>query len=71
LQVIAVPQALLWAAGRRTHPLRTLWPREVGGLPAVAQGPSTAAIAESIVLTESPVEKDLGSDLWQARRGGA
>jgi DNA-binding NarL/FixJ family response regulator len=57
-----VVDALLSAQGaEESFPLRTLTPREREVLAEVAQGKSNAAIAESLVLTKSAIEKHINS----------
>ena len=57
-----VVDALLSAQGaQESSPLRTLTPREREVLAEVAQGKSNAAIAESLVLTKSAIEKHINS----------
>jgi DNA-binding NarL/FixJ family response regulator len=57
-----VVEALLSAQGaEESFPLRTLTPREREVLAEVAQGKSNAAIAESLVLTKSAIEKHINS----------
>jgi DNA-binding NarL/FixJ family response regulator len=48
-------------AGAATSPLEALSPRELEVLGEVAQGKSNAAVAESLVLTKSAVEKHINS----------
>jgi DNA-binding NarL/FixJ family response regulator len=48
-------------AGGATSPLQALSPRELEVLGEVAQGKSNAAVAESLVLTKSAVEKHINS----------
>jgi DNA-binding NarL/FixJ family response regulator len=48
-------------ADAATSPLRALSPRELEVLGEVAQGKSNAAVAESLVLTKSAVEKHINS----------
>jgi DNA-binding NarL/FixJ family response regulator len=47
--------------GAATSPLQALSPRELEVLGEVAQGKSNAAVAESLVLTKSAVEKHINS----------
>jgi DNA-binding NarL/FixJ family response regulator len=47
--------------GAATSPLQELSPRELEVLGEVAQGKSNAAVAESLVLTKSAVEKHINS----------
>jgi DNA-binding NarL/FixJ family response regulator len=56
-----VVDALVSAQGGDASPLSTLSPREREVLAEVAQGKSNAAIAESLVLTKSAVEKHINS----------
>jgi DNA-binding NarL/FixJ family response regulator len=57
-----VVDALLSAQrAEESFPLRTLTPREREVLAEVAQGKSNAAIAESLVLTKSAIEKHINS----------
>ena len=48
-------------AGAATSPLQALSPRELEVLSEVAQGKSNAAVAESLALTKSAVEKHINS----------
>jgi DNA-binding NarL/FixJ family response regulator len=54
-----------------SSPLRTLTPREREVLAQVAQGQSNAAIAESLVLTKSAVEKHINSIFGKLGLAGA
>jgi len=54
-----------------TTPLRTLTPREREVLGQVAQGKSNAAIADSLVLTKSAVEKHINSIFGKLGLAGA
>ena len=56
-----VVDALVSAQGAEESSLRTLSPREREVLAEVAQGKSNAAIAESLVLTKSAIEKHINS----------
>ena len=67
-----VVDALLSAQGAdASSPLRKLTPREREVLAAVAQGKSNAAIAESLVLTKSAVEKHINSIFGKLGLAGA
>jgi DNA-binding NarL/FixJ family response regulator len=67
-----VVDALLSAHGaEESFPLRTLTPREREVLAEVAQGKSNAAIAESLVLTKSAVEKHINSIFGKLGLAGA
>ena len=66
-----VVDALVSASGADTSPLSTLSPREREVLAAVAQGKSNAAIAESLVLTKSAVEKHINSIFGKLGLAGA
>ena len=67
-----VVDALLSAQGAdESSPLRTLTPREREVLAEVAQGKSNAAIAESLVLTKSAVEKHINSIFGKLGLAGA
>ena len=61
-------------AGRRggpASPLKALSPRELEVLAEVAQGKSNAAVAESLVLTKSAVEKHINSIFSKLNLAGA
>ena len=67
-----VVDALVSAQGdRETSLLSTLTPREREVLAEVAQGKSNAAIAESLVLTKSAVEKHINSIFGKLGLAGA
>ena len=67
-----VVDALVSAQGaRETSPLSTLTPREREVLAEVAQGNSNAAIAESLVLTKSALEKHINSIFGKLGLAGA
>ena len=67
-----VVDALLSAQGAdESSPLGTLTPREREVLAEVAQGKSNAAIAESLVLTKSAVEKHINSIFGKLGLAGA
>ena len=67
-----VVDALLSAQGaEESFPLRTLTPREREVLAEVAQGKSNAAIAESLVLTKSAIEKHINSIFGKLGLAGA
>ena len=67
-----VVDALVSAQGaEQTSPLRTLTPREREVLGEVAQGKSNAAIAGSLVLTKSAVEKHINSIFGKLGLAGA
>ena len=67
-----VVEALVSAQGEtQTSPLSTLTPREREVLAEVAQGRSNAAIAESLVLTKSAVEKHINSIFGKLGLAGA
>jgi len=66
-----VVDALVSASAAATSPLSTLSPRERDVLAAVAQGKSNAAIAESLVLTKSAVEKHINSIFGKLGLAGA
>ena len=67
-----VVEALVSTQGAEdSSPLRTLTPREREVLAEVAQGKSNAAIAESLVLTKSSVEKHINSIFGKLRLAGA
>ena len=69
---VKVVDALVSARGAQpTSPLRTLTPREREVLGKVAQGKSNAAIAESLVLTKSAVEKHINSIFGKLGLAGA
>jgi DNA-binding NarL/FixJ family response regulator len=67
-----VVDTLVSARGQEeTSPLRTLSPREREVLAEVAQGKSNAAIAASLVLTKSAVEKHINSIFGKLGLAGA
>jgi DNA-binding NarL/FixJ family response regulator len=66
-----VVDALVSARGETTSPLSTLSPREREVLAEVAQGKSNAAIADSLVLTKSAVEKHINSIFAKLGLAGA
>ena len=59
------------AAVRPASPLKVLSPRELEVLGEVAQGKSNAAVAESLVLTKSAVEKHINSIFSKLNLAGA
>jgi DNA-binding NarL/FixJ family response regulator len=69
---VKVVDALVSARGAQaTSPLRTLTPREREVLGEVAQGKSNTAIAGSLVLTKSAVEKHINSIFGKLGLAGA
>ena len=66
-----VVEALVAAGERGESPLREISPREREVLAEVAQGKSNAAIAESLVLTKSAVEKHINSIFGKLGLAGA
>ena len=67
-----VVEALVAAQGEaEISPLSPLTPREREVLAEIAQGKSNAAIAESLVLTKSAVEKHINSIFGKLRLAGA
>jgi DNA-binding NarL/FixJ family response regulator len=66
-----VVDALVSARGEDTSPLSTISPREREVLAEVAQGKSNAAIADSLVLTKSAVEKHINSIFGKLGLAGA
>jgi DNA-binding NarL/FixJ family response regulator len=66
-----VVEALVSGHGGADSPLRKLSPRELDVLAEVAQGRSNAAIAESLVLTKSAVEKHINSIFAKLELAGA
>ena len=66
-----VVDALVSARADGVSPLSTLSPREREVLAAVAQGMSNAAIAASLVLTKSAVEKHINSIFGKLGLAGA
>jgi DNA-binding NarL/FixJ family response regulator len=66
-----VVEALVAGGNGGTSPLRGLSPREREVLAEVAQGRSNAAIAESLVLTKSAVEKHINSIFGKLGLAGA
>jgi DNA-binding NarL/FixJ family response regulator len=57
--------------GGAASPLKALSPRELEVLGEVAQGKSNAAVAESLVLTKSAVEKHINSIFSKLNLAGA
>jgi len=66
-----VVDVLVSARGQGVSPLAALSPREREVLAAVAQGKSNAAIAASLVLTKSAVEKHINSIFGKLGLAGA
>ena len=66
-----VVDALVSARGKRTSPLSTLTRREREVLAEVAQGKNNAAIADSLALTKSAVEKHINSIFTKLGLAGA
>jgi DNA-binding NarL/FixJ family response regulator len=66
-----VVEALVEARRDRNSPLHDLSPREREVLAAVAEGQSNAAIAESLILTKSAVEKHINSIFAKLGLSGA
>jgi DNA-binding NarL/FixJ family response regulator len=66
-----IVDALVAGRGGDNSPLRALSPREREVLAAVAQGKSNAAIADSLVLTKSGVEKHINSIFGKLELAGA
>jgi DNA-binding NarL/FixJ family response regulator len=66
-----VIDALVAGRARRDSPLQRLSPRELDVLREVAQGKSNAAIAGSLVLTKSAVEKHINSIFGKLELAGA
>src|SRR3954471_18542229 len=66
-----VVEALVAGRNGGTSPLRGISPREREVLAEVAQGKSNAAIAESLVLTKSAVEKHINSIFGKLGLAGA
>jgi DNA-binding NarL/FixJ family response regulator len=66
-----VVEALVSARGEDTSPLSKISPREREVLAEVAQGKSNAAIADSLVLTKSAVEKHINSIFSKLGLAGA
>jgi DNA-binding NarL/FixJ family response regulator len=66
-----VVDALVSARAEHTSPLSGLSPREREVLARVAQGMSNAAIADSLVLTKSAVEKHINSIFGKLDLAGA
>jgi DNA-binding NarL/FixJ family response regulator len=66
-----VVDALVSGRGEGSSPLSTLSPREREVLAQVAQGMSNAAIADSLVLTKSAVEKHINSIFGKLGLAGA
>ena len=66
-----VVDALVSARGEATSALSTISPREREVLAEVAQGKSNAAIAESLVLSKSAVEKHINSIFGKLGLAGA
>ena len=66
-----VVEVLVRARGGGDSPLREISPRERDVLSEVAQGKSNAAIAESLVLTKSAVEKHINSIFAKLGLAGA
>jgi DNA-binding NarL/FixJ family response regulator len=58
-------------SGGPASPLKALSPRELEVLGEVAQGKSNAAVAESLVLTKSAVEKHINSIFSKLNLAGA
>jgi DNA-binding NarL/FixJ family response regulator len=58
-------------SGGAASPLKALSPRELEVLGEVAQGKSNAAVAESLVLTKSAVEKHINSIFSKLNLAGA
>jgi DNA-binding NarL/FixJ family response regulator len=58
-------------SGGASSPLKALSPRELEVLGEVAQGKSNAAVAESLVLTKSAVEKHINSIFSKLNLAGA
>jgi DNA-binding NarL/FixJ family response regulator len=67
----AVVEALVTARAAGDSPLRRISPRERDVLAQVAEGKSNAAIAESLVLTKSAVEKHINSIFAKLGLAGA
>src|SRR5215207_3488139 len=66
-----VEPLLVAQVANESSPLRTLTPREREVLAEVAQGRSNGAIAESLVLTKSAVEKHINSIFGKLGLAGA
>jgi DNA-binding NarL/FixJ family response regulator len=67
-----IVDGLVAGSGRAaTSPLQALSPRELEVLGEVAQGKSNAAVAESLVLTKSAVEKHINSIFSKLNLAGA
>ena len=66
-----VVDVLVSARADETSPLSTLTPREREVLAEVAQGKSNAAIADSLALTKSAVEKHINSIFGKLGLAGA
>ena len=66
-----VVDVLVSARGRGASPLSALTPREREVLAEVAQGKSNAAIADSLALTKSAVEKHINSIFTKLGLAGA